>query len=138
MDLLWAMGTSNSWSDWMTEAPDQSYVGGLQFWQYALCSGTIDGAIRMWDRKSCFGIDLRLLTLFFLSTHGPRTNALSILFRFSVRSGQSHRTLAGHTGPVTTLQFDDYHVVSGSVDRSVRVRTCGYCFPVLWLRPFEN
>ncbi|KAK3815880.1 MAG: WD40-repeat-containing domain protein [Linnemannia elongata] len=87
MDLLWAMGTSNSWSDWMTEAQDQSYVGGLQFWQYALCSGTIDGAIRMWD----------------------------------LRTGQSHRTLAGHTGPVTTLQFDDYHVVSGSVDRSVRI-----------------
>ncbi|KAG0209295.1 Mitochondrial fission protein [Mortierella sp. GBA30] len=87
MDLLWAMGTSNSWSDWMNESPDQAYVGGLQFWQYALCSGTIDGAIRMWD----------------------------------LRTGQSHRTLAGHTGPVTTLQFDEYHVVSGSVDRSVRI-----------------
>ncbi|KAG9322281.1 hypothetical protein KVV02_006704 [Mortierella alpina] len=87
MDLLWAMGTSNSWSDWMNETPDQSYVGGLQFWQYALCSGTIDGAIRMWD----------------------------------LRSGQSHRTLAGHTGPVTSLQFDEYHVVSGSIDRSVRI-----------------
>ncbi|KAG0267015.1 Mitochondrial fission protein [Mortierella polycephala] len=87
MDLLWAMGTSNSWSDWMDEAQDQSYVGGLQFWQYALCSGTIDGAIRMWD----------------------------------LRTGQSHRTLAGHTGPVTSLQFDEYHVVSGSVDRSVRI-----------------
>ncbi|KAG0306356.1 Mitochondrial fission protein [Dissophora globulifera] len=87
MDLLWAMGTSNTWSDWMNETQDQSYVGGLQFWQYALCSGTIDGAIRMWD----------------------------------LRSGQSHRTLAGHTGPITSLQFDEYHVVSGSVDRSVRI-----------------
>ncbi|ORY95126.1 WD repeat-containing protein [Lobosporangium transversale] len=87
MDLLWAMGTSNTWSDWMTETPDQSYVGGLQFWQCALCSGTIDGAIRMWD----------------------------------LRTGQSHRTLAGHTGPITSLQFDEYHVVSGSMDRSVRI-----------------
>ncbi|KAF9115725.1 Mitochondrial fission protein [Mortierella sp. AM989] len=87
MDLLWAMGTSNSWSDWMDEAPDQSYVGDLQFWECALCSGTIDGAIRMWD----------------------------------LRTGQSHRTLAGHTGPVTSLQFDEFHVVSGSKDRSVRI-----------------
>jgi len=54
MDLLWAMGTSNTWSDWMTETEDQSYVGGLQFWQYALCSGTVDGALRMWDRKWLF------------------------------------------------------------------------------------
>lgn len=68
MDLLWAMGTSNSWSDWMTEAQDQSYVGGLQFWQYALCSGTIDGAIRMWDRKSCFSIDSRSLCSSFFVT----------------------------------------------------------------------
>ncbi|KAF9363533.1 Mitochondrial fission protein [Mortierella sp. NVP85] len=87
MDLLWAMGTSNTWSDWMTETEDQSYVGGLQFWQYALCSGTVDGALRMWD----------------------------------LRTGQSHRTLAGHTGPITSLQFDEYHVVSGSMDRSVRI-----------------
>lgn len=68
MDLLWAMGTSNSWSDWMTEAQDQSYVGGLQFWQYALCSGTIDGAIRMWDRKSS-AFDFRIL-LFKFFPHG--------------------------------------------------------------------
>lgn len=69
MDLLWAMGTSNSWSDWMTEAQDQSYVGGLQFWQYALCSGTIDGAIRMWDRKSCFSIRIAYhLFKFFILT----------------------------------------------------------------------
>jgi len=53
MDLLWAMGTSNSWSDWMDlDLKDHSYVGSLQYFQYALCSGTIDGAIRMWDRKS--------------------------------------------------------------------------------------
>lgn len=87
MDLLFAMSTSNSWSDWMNDTQDQSYVGGLQFWQYALCSGTVDGAIRMWD----------------------------------LRTGQSHRTLAGHTGPITSLQFDEYHVVSGSMDRSVRI-----------------
>lgn len=52
MDLLWAMSTSNSWSDWMDLSLEENkYVGSLQFWQYALCSGTIDGAIRMWDCK---------------------------------------------------------------------------------------
>lgn len=46
-----------------------------------------------------------------------------------VRSGQAHRTLVGHTGPLTSLQFDDYHVVSGSMDRSVRVRPIALCLP---------
>lgn len=32
-----------------------------------------------------------------------------------------HRSLVGHTGPVTCLQFDDVHLVTGSLDRSIRV-----------------
>jgi division protein 1 len=38
-----------------------------------------------------------------------------------VRTGQAHRTLQGHTAPVTCVQFDEHHIVSGSVDRSVRI-----------------
>lgn len=38
-----------------------------------------------------------------------------------MRSGQVHRSLVGHTGPVTCLQFDDVHLVTGSLDRSIRV-----------------
>lgn len=40
---------------------------------------------------------------------------------WDLRSGQVHRSLVGHTGPVTCLQFDDTHLVTASVDRSVRV-----------------
>jgi mitochondrial division protein 1 len=40
---------------------------------------------------------------------------------WDLRSGQVHRSLVGHTGAVTCLQFDDVHLVTGSVDRSVRV-----------------
>jgi WD40 repeat protein len=32
-----------------------------------------------------------------------------------------HRSLVGHTGPVTALQFDDVHLITGSADRSIRV-----------------
>ena len=42
-------------------------------------------------------------------------------FDLVVRTGQAHRTLVGHTGPVTCVQFDEYHLVSGSLDKSVRV-----------------
>lgn len=40
---------------------------------------------------------------------------------WDLRSGQVHRSLVGHTGPVTALQFDDVHIVTGSMDRSIRV-----------------
>lgn len=42
---------------------------------------------------------------------------------WDLRSGQVHRSLVGHTGPVSCLQFDDVHLVTGSLDRSIRVRS---------------
>jgi mitochondrial division protein 1 len=42
---------------------------------------------------------------------------------WDLRSGQVHRSLVGHTGPVTCLQFDDTHLVTGSIDRSIRVNS---------------
>jgi division protein 1 len=40
---------------------------------------------------------------------------------WDLRSGQVHRSLVGHTGPVSALQFDDVHLVTASLDRSIRV-----------------
>ncbi|KAL0576385.1 Mitochondrial fission protein [Marasmius crinis-equi] len=40
---------------------------------------------------------------------------------WDMRTGQAHRTLAGHTAPVTCLQFDELHVVSGGLDKSIRI-----------------
>jgi division protein 1 len=53
-----------------------------------------------------------------------------------LRSGQVHRSLVGHTGPVTALQFDDVHLVTASADRSIRVRH--YTVPCCILRIFAN
>ncbi|EEB87341.1 hypothetical protein MPER_15339, partial [Moniliophthora perniciosa FA553] len=39
---------------------------------------------------------------------------------WDMRTGQAHRTLMGHTAPVTCLQFDEIHVASGSLDKTVR------------------
>ncbi|WPH04655.1 mitochondrial division protein 1 [Acrodontium crateriforme] len=40
---------------------------------------------------------------------------------WDLRSGTVHRSLVGHTGPVTALQFDDVYLVTGSQDRSIRI-----------------
>ncbi|KAL9091851.1 MAG: hypothetical protein Q9159_001223 [Coniocarpon cinnabarinum] len=40
---------------------------------------------------------------------------------WDLRSGMVHRSLVGHTGPVTCLQFDETHLVTGSADRSIRI-----------------
>lgn len=49
---------------------------------------------------------------------------------WDLRSGQVHRSLVGHTGPVTCLQFDDVHLVTGSLDRSIRVSTSTTLIPL--------
>ncbi|ESK98152.1 trp-asp repeats containing protein [Moniliophthora roreri MCA 2997] len=40
---------------------------------------------------------------------------------WDMRTGQAHRTLMGHTAPVTCLQFDEIHVASGSLDKTIRI-----------------
>ncbi|KAM0717200.1 hypothetical protein Q7P37_007052 [Cladosporium fusiforme] len=40
---------------------------------------------------------------------------------WDLRSGMVHRSLVGHTGPITALQFDDVYLVTGSQDRSIRI-----------------
>ncbi|KAJ9118253.1 Mitochondrial fission protein [Naganishia vaughanmartiniae] len=87
----------------------QDFVGAVQFWGYALASGSGDGGVRMWD----------------------------------MRTGQAHRTLIGHTAPVTCLQFDENFIISGGLDKTIRtwdlrmgsiVDTLKYEFPVTALQ----
>lgn len=57
---------------------------------------------------------------------------------WDLRSGQVHRSLVGHTGPVTCLQFDDVHLVTGSMDRSIRVSFFFFSFPLVSCPPSQN
>lgn len=45
---------------------------------------------------------------------------------WDLRSGMVHRSLVGHTGPITALQFDDVYLVTGSRDRSIRVSSAPF------------
>ncbi|KAH7883973.1 WD40-repeat-containing domain protein [Phlebopus sp. FC_14] len=40
---------------------------------------------------------------------------------WDMRTGQAHRTLIGHTGPITCLHFDEIHIASGSLDKSIQI-----------------
>ncbi|KAJ3789717.1 WD40-repeat-containing domain protein [Lentinula aff. detonsa] len=40
---------------------------------------------------------------------------------WDMRTGQAHRTLVGHSAPVTCLQFDEIHIASGSLDKTIRI-----------------
>ncbi|KAI7887517.1 WD40 repeat-like protein [Lichtheimia hyalospora FSU 10163] len=98
LDVMWAShgssssSSSSGWQQWTLDGlhsffNTQDFVGALQFWNFALASGTMDGKLRMWD----------------------------------LRTGQAHRTLPGHTGPITCLQFDEVHLASGSQDKTIRI-----------------
>ena len=89
----------------------EDFVGGVQFWGYGLVSGSGDGAVRMWDSE---------FTKFWIQISSSRADLSS------VRTGQAHRTLLGHTGPVTCLQFDEIHIASGSLDKTLRVSILFY------------
>ncbi|KAF8934660.1 WD40-repeat-containing domain protein [Dissophora ornata] len=122
MDLLWAMGTSNSWSDWMDiDLKDESFVGSLQFWQYALCSGTIDGAIRMWDlrtgqsHRTLVGHTGPVTSLQFDEYHvvsGSRDRSVRI---WDLRTGGIQEILQ-YEDPVNSLRFDTSKIIVGSGD----------------------
>lgn len=57
---------------------------------------------------------------------------------WDLRSGQVHRSLVGHTGPVTCLQFDDVHLVTGSLDRSIRVSHASHHFSTEYIKTTTN
>ncbi|KAK9720638.1 Mitochondrial fission protein [Basidiobolus ranarum] len=40
---------------------------------------------------------------------------------WDLRTGQTHRTLSGHSAPITTLEFDSNYIFSGSLDKTIRI-----------------
>ena len=49
-----------------------------------------------------------------------------IVRMWDLRTGQAHRALTGHQGAVTSLQFDQTHLVSGDTDGTVKVKNASY------------
>lgn len=99
LDVLWASAQtySNPFSDENKWRQPSSYSANDQ------SSAPFVGALQCFDAALASG------------------TADGIVRLWDLRSGQVQRSLVGHTGPVTCLQFDDVHLTTGSTDRSIRI-----------------
>ncbi|WVF66231.1 mitochondrial division protein 1 [Kwoniella sp. CBS 6097] len=104
----------------------QDFVGGVQFWGYALASGSGDGGVRMWDMRT--GQAHRTLvghtapvTCLQFDEMNIVTGSLDKTIRiWDLRMGQVsevHR----YEYPVTALQFDSRKVVACTGENGVEV-----------------
>lgn len=122
-------------------------VTALSYHNYTLVSGSQDRTIRQWDMQT--GHCLQTIDVLWafqqnLTTsveqslisdrNTPFIGALQtydaalatgtsdgVVRLWDLRSGEVVRSLVGHTGPVTCLQFDERHLATGSNDRSIRI-----------------
>lgn len=92
--------------------------------QASATSSTGEGAWRQTGRSASVSADFVGALQVFESALACGT-ADGMVRLWDLRSGQVNRSLVGHTGAVTCLQFDDVHLVTGSLDRSIRVRQDG-------------
>ncbi|KAK7014811.1 Mitochondrial fission protein [Paramarasmius palmivorus] len=114
MDILWAISHQTS------AAPSASLSGSL-FAGAANSIGTFavptppyaDGS---WDMYEDFVGGVQFWGYGLVSGSGDGAVRM-----WDMRTGQAHRTLMGHTAPVTCLQFDELHVASGSLDKTIRI-----------------
>nr|XP_018266624.1 mitochondrial division protein 1 [Kwoniella dejecticola CBS 10117]OBR88782.1 mitochondrial division protein 1 [Kwoniella dejecticola CBS 10117] len=104
----------------------QDFVGGVQFWGYALASGSGDGGVRMWDMRT--GQAHRTLTghsapvtCLQFDEMNIVTGSLDKTIRiWDLRMGQSSE-IHKFEYPVTALQFDSRKVVACTGENAVEV-----------------
>jgi division protein 1 len=107
LDVLWAAAQA---STTMMQADSSTGGGSGVQWRPAAAGRLPDATADFVGALQCFDAALACGT------------ADGMVRLWDLRSGQVHRSLVGHTGPITALQFDDVHLVTGSLDRSIRVR----------------
>ncbi|ORZ10413.1 WD40-repeat-containing domain protein [Absidia repens] len=128
MDVMWASqnSNSNSSSTWSFDnfkmnffESSIDYVGALQFWNFALASGTVDGKLRMWDlrtgqvHRTLPGHNGAITALQFDDIHLVSGSADKTVRVWDLRTGSVSDTLS-FSGPVSSLQFNAGKIISSS------------------------
>lgn len=102
------------------------FVGSLQFWGYALASGSADGGVRMWDmrtgqaHRTLMGHSAPVTSLQFDEYHLISGSLDKSIRVWDLRTGSIAETLR-FDGPVTALQFDSRKIVAATGENGVRV-----------------
>ncbi|KAG8527581.1 Mitochondrial fission protein [Bacidia gigantensis] len=110
LDVLWAAAQASATiGNTTSSSPDPSGRGGpVSSWQNA-GSRVPDSSADFVGALQCFDAALACGT------------ADGMVRLWDLRSGQVHRSLVGHTGAISCLQFDERVLVTGSADRSIRI-----------------
>ncbi|KAI9304031.1 WD40-repeat-containing domain protein [Cunninghamella echinulata] len=128
MDVMWASQhsgssistSSSSWSFNFFE-PAVDYVGALQFWNFALASGTVDGKLRMWDlrtgqaHRTLPGHKGAITALQFDEIHLVSGSADKTIRIWDLRTGSVFETLT-FSEPVSSLRFNTERIMSTTID----------------------
>ncbi|KAI0935858.1 hypothetical protein AcV5_004161 [Taiwanofungus camphoratus] len=104
----------------------QDFVGAVQFWGYALVSGSGDGAVRMWDmrigqpHRTLLGHTGPVSCLQFDELHVVSGSLDKSVRIWDLRTGGIFETLK-YDHAVTALQFDTRKIVAATGDNGVKV-----------------
>ncbi|GAA5941621.1 WD40 repeat domain-containing protein [Sporobolomyces koalae] len=106
--------------------PYEDFVGGIQFWGYALASGTRDGCVRMWDmrtgqaHRTLVGHTGPVTSVQFDEYHLVSGSLDKSIRIWDLRTGSISDTIK-YDYPITALQFDNRKIVSAAGENGVKV-----------------
>ncbi|KAH9005869.1 WD40 repeat-like protein [Lactarius hatsudake] len=104
----------------------QDFIGAVQSWEYALVSGSGDGAVRMWDmrtgqaHRTLLGHTGPVTCLQFDEIHVVSGSLDKSVRIWDLRTGGIFETVKYDHG-VTALQFDSRKIVSAAGENGVKI-----------------
>ncbi|KAM0753369.1 WD40 repeat-like protein [Meredithblackwellia eburnea MCA 4105] len=103
----------------------EDFVGGVQFWGYALASGSGDGCVRMWDmrtgqaHRTLVGHTAPVTCVQFDERHLVSGSLDKSIRIWDLRTGSILDTIR-YEHPITGLQFDSRKIVAAAGENGVR------------------